>query len=155
MPPGFSKARCVTSPLKRARETARLLGLRAEWTDPRLMEMNWGEFEGKRLVDLRASLGTDMADLEGRGLDFRPPGGESPREVAGRLASFCTDMALEGGGDVLAVAHKGLLRAALVIACGWDMLGKPPVKFDPERALLLDIASDGSLSLQSVVDLRA
>ena len=29
-----------------------------------------------------------------------------------------------------------ILRASLVLACGWDLLGKPPVRYEPERALI-------------------
>jgi hypothetical protein len=101
--------------------------------------MGWGGFEGRRLAELRDELGADLADNERRGLDFRPPGGESPREVAGRLAAFLRELAGDGRGHHrLLVAHKGVLRASLVLSVGWDMLGKPPVRFDPERALLLD-----------------
>ena len=47
----------------------------------------------KHLADLRAELGPAMAENEARGLDFRPPGGESPREVQARLKPFLADLA--------------------------------------------------------------
>ena len=74
-----------TSPLRRATETATLLGCRDAARDSRLNEMDWGRWEGKRLQDLRATLGKKMARNESRGLDFRPDGGESPREVSERV----------------------------------------------------------------------
>ena len=61
-----------------------LLGLDPR-PEPRLVEMAWGEWEGRRLADLRAELGDAMIENEARGLDFRPPGGESPRDVQERL----------------------------------------------------------------------
>ncbi len=84
LPPGWAGATCLASPLKRAMETARLLGLDPK-PEPRLIEMAWGEWEGRRLSELRAELGEAMAENEARGLDFRPPGGESPRDVQARL----------------------------------------------------------------------
>ena len=84
LPPGWADAPCLASPLKRAMETAHLLGLHPI-PEPRLIEMAWGEWEGRRLTELRAELGDAMRENEARGLDFRPPGGESPREVQERL----------------------------------------------------------------------
>lgn len=143
LPDGFAAAQCVTSPLRRARETAELLGFRDAPADARLAEMSWGSFEGRRLPELRDELGQGLAENERRGLDFRPPGGESPREVAGRLAGLLRDLARDGR-DHLLVAHKGLLRASLVLSLGWDLRSKPPVRFDPERAVLLTLALDGA-----------
>jgi broad specificity phosphatase PhoE len=142
LPEGFATAPCVVSPLRRAVETAALLGFPGPATDDRLAEMRWGAFEGRRLGELRDELGPSLADAERRGLDFRPPGGESPREVAARLAGFLGDLAADGRVRLL-VAHKGILRAALVLSLGWDMLGKPPVRYDPERALLLTLDREG------------
>lgn len=151
LPPAFRTARCVASPLARAVETARLLGHSAPATDPRLAEMRWGGFEGRRLAELRAELGAELGANEALGLDFRPPGGESPREVAARLADFLADAA-RTPGDLLLVAHKGILRASLVLACGWDMLGRAPVPI--EEGTALEHRFDGRLVFRRVVNLR-
>lgn len=153
LPLGFASATCVTSPLRRARETACLLGWRAPATDPRLAEMSWGSFEGRKLAELRAEHGAGFAGLEAMGLDFRPPGGESPREVAARLAAFLAERA-PMGEDLVVVAHKGVLRAALVLGLGWNMLGRPPVRYGPERALLLDVDPVGRPTFVAAVSLR-
>jgi broad specificity phosphatase PhoE len=153
LPEGFAAAPCVASPLRRAVETAALLGFPDPATDARLAEMRWGAFEGRRLGELRDELGPALADEERRGLDFRPPGGESPREVAARLGRFLADLAPDGR-DHLVVAHKGVLRAALVLSLGWDMLGKPPVRYDPERALLLALDPEGRPTLLASEPLR-
>jgi probable phosphoglycerate mutase len=153
LPPGFEAAACVTSPLQRARETATLLGFRDAAVDPRLAEMRWGSFEGRTLESLRVELGEAMRDLEVMGLDFRPPGGESPRLVAQRLGACLADLA-RAGRDAVIVTHKGVLRASLVLATGWDMRGKPPVRFDPERALVHALDGSGRLELLEVWRLR-
>ncbi len=53
--------------------------------DSALIEMDWGDWEGLTLDEICARHGEEFARNEARGLDFRPPGGESPREVLERL----------------------------------------------------------------------
>ncbi|MCG8594061.1 MAG: histidine phosphatase family protein [Kiloniellales bacterium] len=127
LPSGYQTAAWIVSPLGRARETAGLLGHGDAPVEPRLTEMSWGDWEGQRLDDLRAELGADMAGLESQGLDFRPPGGESPRELQQRLRPVLEERA-GAGRPTVAVAHKGVVRAIYALAVGWDMKGPPPVK---------------------------
>ena len=127
LPSGYGAAAWIVSPLGRARETAELLGQGDAPVDPRLAEMSWGDWEGQRLDDLRNELGAAMAGLEAQGLDFRPPGGESPRELQRRLRPVLEERAAAGRPTV-AVAHKGVVRAIYALAVGWDMKGPPPVK---------------------------
>jgi len=132
LPPEAQRARWLSSPLVRARQTAEILAARFPQAAPvteeaRLIETDWGTWEGKTLAALRAELGEAMADNEARGLDFRPAGGESPREVQQRLRPLLADLAAAGGTTV-AVSHKGVIRAVYALASGWDMRAKPPVK---------------------------
>ena len=120
----------IASPLSRAVETATRLRGRPPRVEPALIEMDWGAWEGCRLAELRASHGDAFARNEQRGLDFRPPGGESPRDVAARIT--CWLATLDARGEpIVAVTHNGVLRAMLAIATGWDMMRKPPVKLRP------------------------
>ena len=57
VPSLFHDVEWITSPLQRARETAKILDLKKTRTDIRLIEMNWGEWEGKKLKDLREQHG--------------------------------------------------------------------------------------------------
>ncbi len=128
-PAALADARWHASPLRRARETAALLGGGDGAVAPALIEMDFGDFEGRRLAELRAELGADLAQNEARGLDFLPPGGESPRMVQARLRPWLAAIAAEGGTHV-AVSHKAVIRAVLSLAYDWPMLDKPPVKLD-------------------------
>ena len=110
-PPVLEGYRWVASPLSRAVETARILGAEPD-LEPSLVEMDWGRWEGLRIENLRAELGRDMADNESRGLDFRPPDGESPRDVQRRIAPWLATVAATGQATV-AVTHKGVIRAVL------------------------------------------
>ncbi len=117
----------LTSPLARARETAALLHAAPASVEPALIEMDWGAWEGRRLATLRAEGGAAMAAAEARGLDFQPPGGESPRQVQDRLRPFLERLAATGRPAV-AVTHKGVIRALHALASGWDMTGRGPEK---------------------------
>ncbi|HEY0266267.1 MAG TPA: histidine phosphatase family protein, partial [Rhizomicrobium sp.] len=46
LPDSIAATRVFVSPLTRARQTARLLGLPDDRADARLMEQNWGTWEG-------------------------------------------------------------------------------------------------------------
>jgi probable phosphoglycerate mutase len=146
VPPEFKHFAWATSPLARARETAALLGGRSVTIEPRLAEMHWGEWEGLRLADLRASLGAVMAEREARGLDFQPPGGESPRQVQERLKPWLVAVA-QAGRPTIAVTHKGVIRAALALAAGWDMTARPPAKLDWSCVHLFALEPAGRLSV--------
>ena len=122
----------LTSPLGRARETAALLRpdtapMDSALIEPALVEMDWGAWEGRRLAELRAEGGAAMAAGEARGLDFQPPGGESPRQVQARLEPLLRRLAA-AGRPTAAVTHKGVIRALYARATGWDMTGRAPVK---------------------------
>ena len=141
--------RVVTSPLARCVETARLLGAREALCDPRLVEMHWGEWEGRVLAELRAELGAPMRENEARGWDFRPAGGESPREVWARVRPWLAELA-SAGEPTLAVTHRGVIRAMLATATGWDMRGAPPAKLDWRSVHFFRLAPDGTPSVQAL-----
>jgi broad specificity phosphatase PhoE len=154
LPAAWAEARVLSSPLCRARETAAILTGRTPAIDPRLVEMDWGRFQGRRLADLRVAASHAMAANEGRGLDFRPPGGESPREVCARLRALLAELAA-APRPVLAVCHKGVIRAALVLATGWDMRCKPPLRLPRDRGCALLCHRDGRIELDAPVALAA
>ncbi len=124
LPPICDGMRVVTSPLERCVETAALLGAPHAEREPRIAEMSWGAWEGRRLAELRAELGSAMIENEARGWDFRPAGGESPREVLIRVRAWLAELTT----PTLAVTHRGVIRAVYAAAAGWDLCGKPPTK---------------------------
>lgn len=158
LPAPFATAACMASPLERTRETAALLGFTTPRLDPRLREMGWGSYEGRTLEELRLTEGDAMDINERLGLDFRPPEGESPREVAARVQACLADLAESDGGKdeaMVIVCHKGILRASIVLACGWEMLGKPPVRILDDHALVHRLGPGGRLDYQATLDLRS
>lgn len=99
-------AKVFSSPLRRAADTARLAGFgdRLELSEL-LLEMDYGEDEGRRRVDIRAERpGWDV---------FRvgPKGGETAFDVAARCARFIKEIDnIEEEGDILLFAHGHLIR---------------------------------------------
>ena len=146
LPKTCAEMRIITSPLARCVETAALLGAPQAVREPRIAEMSWGEWEGKRLSDLRKELGPAMAENEARGWDFRPAGGESPREVLARVRSWLAELS----GPTLAITHRGVIRAIYAAAAGWDLRGKAPAKLDWSAVQLFRLGADGTPAIEQL-----
>ena len=143
--PGTS-VRWITSPLRRAVETAELLCGTEPPRESALAEMDWGGWEGMTFDEIRARFGPEFARNQALGLDFRPPGGESPRDVRGRVQSWLSRVATEGA-PMVAVTHLGVVRAVLSLATGWDMPTKPPIRLQSETLHRFAVDRDGTVSV--------
>jgi broad specificity phosphatase PhoE len=147
LPPELAVWQWLTSPLRRASETAELLGVAQARREPRLTEMDWGEWEGLTLAELDRIPAAALAERAAAGLDFQPPGGESPRQVQARLLPLLAEIARDGrptGG----ITHKGVIRAVYALASGWNMLGKPPARLDWQSAHLFHLGAHGSPAIE-------
>jgi len=105
----------VSSPLLRARETMELLrselGLDpgAYGIDERLAEISYGAWEGFTLAEIQARDPGVLQRRERDKWDFLPPGGESYREVAERVAAWYATVTR----DTVVAAHGGVARALM------------------------------------------
>ena len=125
-----------------------LMQLQPEASVHALQEMDWGQWEGHTLESLRALDPLAFTRNEDRGLDFRPPDGESPRDVRSRLRQWIeslTDQDL----PAISVCHKGVLRAALSLATDWDMTDDPPEKLRDGKAHLYRV-HEGQLLVEEL-----
>jgi broad specificity phosphatase PhoE len=118
---GHPFALVLSSPLQRARETAELAGLSPVVTDDRLLEWDYGAYEGLTTAEIRQTEGPHWSIWTAH----VPPGttpGEQLADVAARADSVLVRVreALTGG-DVAVVAHAHLLR---VLTSRW--LGLDP-----------------------------
>ena len=148
LPPPADRWRRMCSPLKRARQTAELvLPTAPVAVDSRLREMSFGSWEGRTIADLRAEGGESFAAAERLGLDFHPPGGESPRMAMRRIAGWAGEIAIQGE-PVVAVSHKATIRALLALATGWDMTGRSPLKLDWRCLHFFAAHRDGKVTLE-------
>ncbi|MGI9614046.1 MAG: histidine phosphatase family protein [Acidimicrobiales bacterium] len=113
-----SGAQIVSSPLHRCRETALAIAESSATrvvTDDRLLELDYGEFDLRPLAEIPAETWAQWrADP-----DFRPPGGETLRELAERVGGALDDLSSAAtAGDVVVVTHVSPIKAALAWALG-------------------------------------
>jgi len=148
-PAGFEKARVYSSPLSRATETAKLLGLADPMLDERLMEHHWGDWEGLTRDEILAADGAEAFSSRGLGIDFIPKGGEPTRAFVERVADFLRHVA-QSKGDAIAICHRGVMRSAYAVATGWDMMTGMPEDMDTAKALVLDVARDGTARIHAM-----
>ena len=100
----------------------------------------------RRTAELRQSVGAAFIAAENKGLDFQPPGGESPRAAMARIGRWTASIAAVGQ-PVVAVSHKATIRALLALATGWDMMGRPPHKLDWRRLHFFSAHVDGRVTV--------
>ena len=103
-----------SSPLRRcmdlSQNLAPLLNLQIQ-TDPRLSEINFGNWEMQPWDNIpRAEIDAWASDVE----NARPHGGESVAQLMQRVKSYLADVAGEPG-NVLAVSHLGVARVIAAI----------------------------------------
>ena len=112
----------VASPLARTRQTMEIvrsnlgLDLHGYRTDGRLLELDYGDWEGMTLEEIRRSHG-GMNEARNRNKwDFVPPG-ESAESYAMQAARF-EPWLDEVSRNTVCVTHGGILRCAWKIATG-------------------------------------
>jgi broad specificity phosphatase PhoE len=137
-PTPWDRATLWSSALSRARETARLITGRTPHVTEALMEMDWGNWEGRHGVDLRGDFTSGYRDIEDWGWQFTPPGGESPQVLRARLEPWMASLT----EDNLAICHIGVMRVALALAWGWDFKGPCPFAIKRNRLYILERRSD-------------
>lgn len=101
------------SPLQRCRETARLIaGGRKILTTDELKEINLGLWENQPFDTIKTK---DPKAFESRGNNmdtFRPPKGESFKDLSDRVMPFFRRQAADGQ-NTLIVTHAGVIRVIL------------------------------------------
>jgi probable phosphoglycerate mutase len=131
---GLQFARVLCSPLQRARQTCALAGYaaRAE-SDARLVEWNYGDYEGRTSAEVHASRPGWQLFRDGC------PGGESPQQAAARADSMIATLR-GGAGHTLLFSSGHFLR---MLAARW--LGLAPAE---GARFMLDTASLSALGYE-------
>jgi probable phosphoglycerate mutase len=137
---GFARAlqpyRVVASDLGRTRHTAELIGHGDAPSDARLRELDMGEWTGRIKEDLIAEQPEKY--FAWRAGTFTPSGGETWLAFRTRVADGIRHWLGNGAGDILAIVHGGVIRAA----CD-HFLGLPPsrvIPVTPGTATILNFA---------------
>jgi len=127
----FHPAAVFTSPLRRARDTCRLAGFGdAAVIDARLVEWDYGEYEGLTFAEIRARRPGWTV------FDDGAPDGETASQVGARADSFLESLRSDErlkGREALAFAHGHLLR---VLAARW-------LQLPPSQARLFELDPSG------------
>jgi alpha-ribazole phosphatase len=127
-----------SSPLKRALETALViaepLGLQPI-LDDRLVELNYGQWEGKRLAEIMNDDPKTFRAWEADPGQVAAPDGETGLEAQQRVVSFLDSLAAKHPpGYVLVVFHKTVCRLAIC-----HVLGMSPSEY--RRRLIVNNAA--------------
>lgn len=113
LPPPWHGARLVASTLARAAETARSLADgRPVTLDARLVEVGFGDWEGRRTAELAADPAAGYKPSSNWAPQDRAPGGESLAEAWQRLAPALAAIAADPAPAVV-VTHKSVMRLIL------------------------------------------
>jgi len=115
-----------SSDLVRALETANtIIALQDHLqvhVDPRLREINQGEWEGVQIEEIRAHYAHLWQARQVDPVNLRPPGGETVGEVFQRMHSALDEIAgLYLGGNVLVVSHGLALATILCFIQGFPI----------------------------------
>ena len=115
---GRPPALVLTSPRDRARTTAELAGLTADRVDDRLVEWDYGDYEGLTTPQIRET------DPGWTVWTHASPGGETAEQVTARADGVLTEAAgMLDRGDVVLVGHGHFSR---VLIARW--IGLPPAE---------------------------
>lgn len=133
----------VASPMSRTRETMEIIrgemGLEEQGyrTDARLLELNYGDWEGITLQEMQRSHGSLSEARNSNKWDFVPPGenSESYAMQAERFAPWLDEVA----HPTVCVTHGGIMR------CLWKIVGG----MSAEEAGLVTIPQDKILKMQT------
>ncbi|MFZ5829993.1 MAG: histidine phosphatase family protein [Planctomycetota bacterium] len=105
-----------SSPLGRAYQTADPIARRLTLpiqTDPRLMEINAGIFQGLLRTEINKQYPAEIARWASGDPEFQIPGGESRLQLAERGLAVFREIAQSGARQAVVVSHGGLIAAAL------------------------------------------
>ena len=109
--------RVISSPLRRARDTAAAFGPPVE-IDQRWVELDYGEFDQRA----SSSVSEEVWARWRTDSSFAPPGGESLDALGSRVTAACADLCAEAGeSTVVVVTHVSPIKAALAWALGAPM----------------------------------
>jgi alpha-ribazole phosphatase len=143
-------ATIYSSDLVRARDTAiaiqEAIAPRPELKlDPRLREMNFGDWQGQTYAEIQRQDPQTLARWESERFSMAPPNGETLSNFVARIRAAYQDIsAAHPEHTVIVAAHGGSLQVLIVLA-----LGLPPEAFQKMRL------SNASLSDLRIYDTGA
>ena len=141
--PEIENARFIASPLQRTRETMEIM--RAELglptagydTDPDLIELSYGQWEGTLQDNLAAHDPEGLAARQADPFRWRPEDGESYADLLARVERWAGTVTT----DVVVVSHGGVSRCLRGHMLALDPLTIPDLESPQDRVLILSQAA--------------
>ena len=143
----LAPARIVASPLVRAMETAEIVGVACGLSvgvDARLIEVDYGEYDGLPLAELPS----DLVWKWRNDAEFAPPGGESLASVGKRMGEYTSEVLDSlAEGPMVAVSHVSPIKAAVLWALALPDLYAWRLRLDNASVTRLAPGPDGPVLL--------
>lgn len=145
-------AAVYSSPIRRCRETARILAGPHELTpltERRLIEADYGTWSGRTLKDLYRLKAWQR--LMAHPARFRFPEGETLTEVRNRAVAGVEDLAARHGSDtVVLVSHADVIRAIVGHYLGAPLELIHRLHVAPTSLSIVELGADGSVQVPAV-----
>ena len=109
LPKIYENCKVFSSPLTRCLQLAEQFSTNV-CIDPRLQEINFGDWENCRFNDIEPNL---LVNWTNNFVDLAPPNGESFADLCQRAGSFWHDLLISKAEQVLVITHAGIIRAML------------------------------------------
>ncbi|WP_397452957.1 histidine phosphatase family protein [Pseudomonas sp. NA-150] len=152
--PAAAQLDFIASPLLRTRETLQIirrhLGLEAQdyRTDERLMEIDFGEWEGLDWQQIAERDPLGFAARQTDPLNFTPAGGENYPQVFERVGSLLESLQR----DTVLVAHAGVLRSCLALLAEVEPRSVPTLEIPQDQVLVIRAGSFAWMSASRALD---
>ena len=102
-----------TSALIRSQETAKHLGYTDFIIDKRINEMNFGDFRGQSIDEVRLKQKLFFENERNNYFGIKYPNGESRNEVIRRTSEFLDEISQKDDKTILCISHGIAIRSAL------------------------------------------
>ena len=102
-----------TSALIRSQETAKHLGYTDFIIDKRINEMNFGDFRGQSIDEVRLKQKSFFENEKNNYFDTKYPNGESRNEVIRRTSEFLDEISQKDNKTILCISHGIAIRSTL------------------------------------------
>ena len=139
----ISPARIISSPLRRAQQTAAAIasqcGVTDVETDERWIEIDYGIYDGLPLGDVPREVWNQWRTQP----NFVPEGGESFATLHDRVHAACRDLAESASSaDVIVVSHVSPMKSACAWALGADPAVSHRSRLDQAAICRIDISGE-------------
>ena len=129
----------ISSPLKRTMETASYISNTIK-TDPRWLELDYGELEGRSIESIDASVWKRWRS----DVNWAPDGGESLAALGARVTEACEDIVeISKDREVVVVTHVSPVKATLAWVLGLDAGVSWKCHVSPGSSMTIKIGQHG------------